>query len=248
LAAAGAVGKIAFAHALHPTASLGRLMTVPPLRIAHRGMPRLAPENTLPSFAAALAAGADGIELDVHATADGVVVVHHDAELSGGTVIARTGWRELQRAASARDTPLPTLAEVCDLVEDRVELFVEIKGSGIEREVIAALAGHRGPSAIHSFDHEMIGRLSRLDRRLRLGLLFEHRSPNVGAMLAEYGATDAWPHHSLVDGALVDAVHHARGRVIPWTVNDQRDIARLTALEVDGLCTDDVSLIAVTTH
>ena len=50
-----------------------------PLRIAHRGMPRRLRENTLPSFAAALAAGADGIELDVHATSDGVVVVHHDA-------------------------------------------------------------------------------------------------------------------------------------------------------------------------
>jgi glycerophosphoryl diester phosphodiesterase len=220
-------------------------MTVSPLRIAHRGMPRQARENTLPSFAAALAAGADGIELDVHATADGVVVVHHDPVLSGGTVIARTGRRDLQRAASANGTEIPTLAEVCELVEDQVELFVEIKGSGIEREVVAALAGHRGPSAIHSFDHEMIGRLSQLDRRLRLGLLFEDRSPDVGGMLAAYGATDAWPHHSLVDGALVDAVHRAGGRVIPWTVNDQRDIARLAALEVDGLCTDDVSLIAV---
>ena len=220
-------------------------MTVPPLRIAHRGMPRRARENTLPSFAAALAAGADGIELDVHATADGVVVVHHDPVIQGGMAIARSGWPELQRAAHSSDLQIPTLAEVCDLVEDRAELFVEIKGSGIEREVIAALAGHRGPSAIHSFDHQTISRLSRLNRRLRLGLLFEKRHPDVASMLAANGATDAWPHHTLVDGPLVDAVRGMGGRVIAWTVNDQRDIARLAALEVDGLCTDDVTLVAV---
>lgn len=220
-------------------------MTVAPLRIAHRGMPRRERENTLPSFAAALAAGADGIELDVHATADGVVVVHHDPVISGGMAIARTGWRELQHAASAADLQIPTLAEVCDLVEDQVELFVEIKGSGIEREVVAALASHGGPSAIHSFDHEAIARLSRFDRRLRLGLLFEERTPDVASMLGADGALDAWPHHTLVDRLLVDAVHRMGGRVIAWTVNDQREIARLAALDVDGLCTDDVTLVAV---
>jgi glycerophosphoryl diester phosphodiesterase len=221
-------------------------MTVTPLRIAHRGMPRRERENTLPSFAAAIAAGADGIELDVHSTADGVVVVHHDPVIPGGMAIASTGWRDLQHEASVHDVQVPTLAEVCDLVEDHVELFVEIKGSGIERQVVAALAGHRGPSAIHSFDHDAISRLSALDRRLRLGLLFEERPPDVTSILAAAGATDAWPHHTLVDGALVDAVHRMGGRVIAWTVNNQRDIARLAALGVDGLCTDDVMLVAVT--
>jgi glycerophosphoryl diester phosphodiesterase len=221
-------------------------MTVTPLRIAHRGMPRRERENTLPSFAAAIAAGADGIELDVHSTADGVVVVHHDPVIPGGMAIAGAGWRDLQHEASVHDVQVPTLAEVCDLVEDHVELFVEIKGSGIERQVVAALAGHRGPRAIHSFDHDAISRLSALDRGLRLGLLFEERPPDVTSTLAAAGATDAWPHHTLADGPLVDAVHRMGGRVIAWTVNDQRDIARLAALDVDGLCTDDVTLLAVT--
>lgn len=219
-------------------------MTVRPLRIAHRGMPRQERENTLPSFAAALAAGADGIELDVHATADEVVVVHHDPRLRRGPAISETAWRDLQAAARDDGIEIPTLSAVCELVGDRAELFVEIKGEGIERAVAAVLAGHRGPSAIHSFDHGTIAHLSRLDRSLRLGLLFEERSPDVAAMLAANGAVDAWPHHSLVDGPLVQAVHAVGGRVIAWTVNDQASIARLTALEVDGLCTDDVTLLA----
>jgi glycerophosphoryl diester phosphodiesterase len=206
-------------------------------------MPRRVRENTLPSFAAALAAGADGIELDVHATTDGVVVVHHDAQLHGGVSIARTSWSELRSAAEHARIEIPTLASVCDLVGERAELFVEIKGTGIEQQVVAVLRDHRGPSAIHSFDHEAIARLARLDGGLRLGLLFEERVPDVAAMLATHGASDAWPHHSVVDGPLLDAVHGAGGRVIAWTVNDRREIARLSALGVDGLCTDDVTLV-----
>lgn len=215
-----------------------------PLRIAHRGMPRRIRENTLPSFAAALSAGADGIELDVHATADGVVVVHHDPHVAGAGEIARTAWRELRHAAAERGLEIPTLADVCELVDDRAELFVEIKGSGIERKVAKVLAGHRGSCAIHSFDHPAIRRLSQLDRRLRLGLLFEERVPDVAAMLAANGARDAWPEHAIVDAPLVDAVHGAGGRVIAWTVNGPRELAQLAALDVDGLCTDDVSLVA----
>ncbi len=215
-----------------------------PLRIAHRGMPRRIRENTLSSFEAALSAGADGIELDVHATADGVVVVHHDPHVTGGLEIARTAWRVLQLAASGKGLEIPTLADVCELVDDRAELFVEIKGAGIERKVATALRRHRGSFAIHSFDHPTIRRLSHLDRRLRLGLLFEERTPDVVAMLAANGARDAWPQHAIVDARLVDAVHGAGGRVIAWTVNDPRDLARLAALDVDGLCTDDVSLVA----
>ena len=205
-------------------------------------MPRRERENTLPSFEAALCAGADGIELDVHATADGVVVVHHDAQLQGGVSISRASWRELRSAADAH-VEIPTLASVCELVGERAELFVEIKGAEIERQVVSVLRGHRGRSAIHSFDHAAIARLARLDGSLRLGLLFEERVPDVAAMLAAHGARDAWPHHSVVDGALLEAVHGIGGRVIAWTVNDRREIARLSALGVDGLCTDDVALV-----
>jgi len=219
-------------------------MAVHPLRVAHRGMPRRARENTLLSFEAALAEGADGIELDVHATADGVVVVHHDPRLRGGLDIASRSWDEVRRGGNAAGIEIPTLADVCELVGDRVELFVEIKGAGIERSVRSVLDAHRGRSAIHSFDHAAIARLSKLDRRLRLGLLFDERLPDVAATLAAHGALDAWPHHSLVDAPLVESVHDAGGRIIAWTANTRREIERLTSLGVDGICTDDVSLVA----
>ena len=208
-------------------------------------MPRRVRENTLPSFAAALDAGADGIELDVHATADGVVVVHHDPCLRGGMEIARATWSEISHLGKASGLEVPTLADVCELVADRAELYVEIKGAGIEEDVLRVLAAHRGTHAIHSFDHEAIARLARRDESPPLGLLFERAVPDVRALLASHGARDAWPHHSLVDARLVTSVHDAGGRVIAWTVNQRAEIARLTALGVDGICTDDVTLIGV---
>ncbi|HEU4719942.1 MAG TPA: glycerophosphodiester phosphodiesterase [Gemmatimonadaceae bacterium] len=207
-------------------------------------MPRRARENTLPSFAAALDAGADGIELDVHATADHVVVVHHDPHLPGGRPIASMAWDELRRTAEGAHVDVPTLAAVCELVGARAELFVEIKGAGIEEDVLGVLARHHGRSAIHSFDHSTIARIARRDGSLRLGLLFERRVGEVAALMTMHGARDAWPHHSLVDEPFVAAVHGLDGRVIAWTANAPGEIARLIALGVDGICTDDVTLIA----
>jgi glycerophosphoryl diester phosphodiesterase len=208
-------------------------------------MPRRKRENTLPSFAAALAAGAQGTELDVHATLDGMVVVHHDAVTREGVEIAGVRWRDLQNADgdALGATPIPSLAAVCDLIAERVELFVEIKGSGIEEAVTAALDGRSGHFSIHSFDHATIGRLARARVPYRLGLLFEDAVENPGQLLAEYGASDAWPHRSLVDRPLVESVQRSGGRVIAWTVNSATEARRLAAYGVDGICTDDVTLL-----
>lgn len=199
-------------------------------------MPRLAMENTLRSFELALECGAGGIELDVHSTADGVVVVHHDPVLPDGTAISGASLSHLSRQA----TDLATLDSVCQLVAGRAELFVEIKGAGIERQVEACLAAYTGPLAIHSFDQEMIGRLARAGTTRRLGILVEDDNANYMIAMERSGALDLWPHHPLVSGAMVHAVHAIGGRVIPWTVNAPHDVERVRSLLVDGICTDDV--------
>ena len=214
-----------------------------PLRVAHRGMPRLAPENTLRSFALALEAGADGLELDVHATADGVVVVHHDPVLPDGLAIAAHDAATVRRHAPA-GAAIPTLAEVCAFVRGRAELFVEIKGADIEGAVLAVLEGYDGAHAVHSFDHALIARAHLLAPTLRLGVLFEALPRSLPALLAATGARDVWPHAPLATAALVESAHRAGARVIPWTVNAPAEATRLAALGVDGLCGDDVRLFA----
>lgn len=205
-------------------------------------MPRRQVENTLPSFSAALAAGADGIELDVHATSDGVIVVHHDSVL-GGMEIAKSNWHVLQQVALAPGIHAPTLGDVCSLIGGRVELFVEIKGAGIEEAVSEALRDYAGPAAIHSFDHALIGRLAERGAPHRLGLLYEERPIGLTAVMRKLGALDVWPHRRLVTPQLIEDVHALGGRIIPWTVNDATEALRFASWGVDGLCTDDVTLL-----
>ncbi|HET9685318.1 MAG TPA: glycerophosphodiester phosphodiesterase [Gemmatimonadaceae bacterium] len=214
-----------------------------PLRIAHRGMPRLATENTLRSFALALDAGADGLELDVHATRDGVVVVHHDPALPDGTVIAASAAADVLDREITPGVRVPTLVELCDMVCGRAELFVEVKGEGIESLVLAALHEYEGGYAIHSFDHALIARMHALAPALRLGVLFEDRAPDLPALLGRTGARDVWPHAPLVTPALVTQAHAMGARVIPWTINTSVEAQRLAALGVDALCGDDVRML-----
>lgn len=211
-----------------------------PKRIAHRGMPRRITENTIESFQLALDSGADGVELDVHLSGDGVVVVHHDPDLADGGIIAEITHREiLERNPAFR---VPALREVFELISGSVELFIEIKGAGIEREVLAAVREYQGPFALHSFDHALIERARRLHDEVRLGVLLgDSPSGGVQALMERTGALDVWPHFPLVTPDLVAAVHGAGGRVIPYTVNAPADIEAMRQLGVDGICTDDVT-------
>ena len=169
------------------------------------------------------------------------MVVHHDPDLADGTPISSRTFADLSTSEVAVDR-LPTLAEVCALVQGRVELYVEIKAPGIENLVTAALATYAGAVAIHSFDHGLIGRLAAARTPYRLGVLVEGKTTNVPDLMRRTGALDVWPEYSLVDAGVVGDVHLAGGRVLAWTVNDIAEGQRLASLGVDGICTDDVTM------
>ena len=218
--------------------------------IAHRGTPRVHPENSLPGFAHALALEVDGIELDVHLTRDGVPVVHHDPELGVGS--ARLAGRsivgltldELRSHELAPGVPVPTLAEVLALTAGRTTLYVEVKA----REAGQAVADLLGPDGrrtpVHSFDHRLARGVRMRAPGIPIGVLsVSYLVDKVGAMRAA-DARDLWQHWSMIDAPLVDAVHAAGGRVIAWTVNDPARAVALAQLGVDGLCSDVPDLIA----
>jgi glycerophosphoryl diester phosphodiesterase len=223
-----------------------------PERIAHRGAPRELRENTLPSFLRALDRGAEGIELDVHATADGVVVVHHDPRLKpdtarpdwGGRAIREVTWPELQRVLYRDGHGIPTLAEVLEAVGDRATVYVEVKQPGIEPLVVEALRAAPGTrTAVHAFDHRVASAVRTLAPDVATGVLVEAYLLDPAHALRTAGARDYWPNVGFVDRAAIAAVQDAGGRVIAWTANDPAHIAALTAAGIDGLCTDDVRLL-----
>jgi glycerophosphoryl diester phosphodiesterase len=213
-------------------------------RIGHRGAKRELPENTLPAFKRAFDRGADAVELDVHATHDGVVVVHHDpaAHAADGArvVIAESPWSTVQKVAFANDIGIPRLSDVLAEAPAAATVYVEIKGVGIESLVAATIRESRARCAVHSFNHDAIVRMREIAPEIPRGLLFENEIPDLIALMDRTAARDVWPHWPLVDASLVETVHRNDGRVICWTVNDRKAAAKLATFGVDGLCGDDV--------
>jgi glycerophosphoryl diester phosphodiesterase len=218
-------------------------------RIAHRGAKLEFPENTLGAFRRAFERNADAVELDVHATKDGMVVVNHDPELGdtygplAGRLIAELEWADLAKASTSAATRAPTLSDVLGVTPAGATVYVEIKGSGIEEAVAAIITDARVRCAVHSFDHGAIARMRSLAPAIPRGILFDTQPLDVPGSMAETGARDVWPHWKLIDAELVKTVHAAGGRVIAWTVNDLAVASKLASLGVDGLCTDDVRLL-----
>jgi glycerophosphoryl diester phosphodiesterase len=219
--------------------------------IAHRGASRERRENTLPAFTRALELGADGIELDVHASSDGVVIVHHDAMPRAespspalrGRAFTELTAREISGFRFADGSRIPTLAQVIDLVGDRATLYVELKGRGIERSVLDTLRDSKTRHAVHSFDHASVKHVGSLSGTTRTGILLASYLVEPERALETAGARDYWQSNDLVDEALVSRVHAAGGRVIVWTVNQPSDAAALAAMGVDGVCTDDLRAV-----
>ncbi len=217
-------------------------------RIAHRGARTELPENTVAAFERAFARGADAIELDVHATRDRVIVVHHDPELTppvstNGRRIAEMTWEEVEASRLATGFSIPTLTEVLAATPARATAYVEVKGLGIEDLVAEVLATSGTRCAVHSFDHATIERFKDIAPDVPRGLLFESELEHLERAFERADARDVWPHYSLVDAELVARVRRLGGRVIPWTVNDRVEVQRLSALGVAGICTDDVRIL-----
>jgi glycerophosphoryl diester phosphodiesterase len=223
-----------------------------PELIGHRGAPRERPENTLASFLRALDLGADAVELDVHATSDDVVVVHHDFIPHAESSVAMLRGRPIAELTAAElatfrvaGEPIPTLPAVLDAIGSRATVYVEIKGRDIETAVIAAIASVPSAErvAVHSFDHRAVLRARVRQPSLSSGILSASYLIDPQSALRAANARDYWQEGSMVDEALVDAIHAGKGRVIAWTVNDPGHARRLAAMGVDGICTDVLQII-----
>ena len=221
-------------------------------RIGHRGAKRELPENTLAAFERAFVRGANAIELDVHATADGVLVVHHDPVLGhtagpvAGRAISSLTDRDVTAVELAAGITVPTLASVLAATPPDRRVYVEIKGEKIEGLVAELVRGSQRDCAVHSFDHDAIARLREIAPDIPRGILFEDRGVDMEGAVRRTGARDVWPNFRLIDQPMVDRIHALGCRAIAWTVNSAEVAADLMALGVDGLCGDDVRIFPTT--
>jgi glycerophosphoryl diester phosphodiesterase len=208
------------------------------------------PENTIPAFIRALELGADAIELDVHATRDGVVVVHHDPVLHADRVpVSQSVAIADLTLSEVRDYPLPggivipTLREVLDAVGAGPTVYVEIKGTNIEALVVRCVRESKAMCAIHSFDHQAIYNVGKIFPAIRTGVLQTARPLDPAALLIATGAEDLWQEVAAIDADLVTAVHAQGARLIAWTSNDAEEWKTLRDFRVDGICTDRIEAL-----
>lgn len=238
-----------------------------PAVAAHRGGALLWPENSLAAFRGALALGVDLVELDVHQTRDGEVVVLHDPTLerttTGHGAVGALAWSELSGVTvkGTAGEPVPRLAEVLALLRPApVGLLLEIKTDvtgarypGIEERVLARLgeAGLLERTTIMAFEWAILERLRALAPAVRLtGLLSRRGAERLGgvtaavARLRALGAHDLGIERTLLTPEAVGAARAGGLTIGVWTVNEPAELRRALAAGVDYVTTDqpDVAL------
>lgn len=216
--------------------------------IAHRGASAYAAEHTVAAYDLALSLGADVLEIDVRATADGHLVALHDKTLARTAADARAvsavTLREL-RALAPEVRPL-TLDAILGRYGASAGYLLDLKDPRppMESAVARLVARHglRDAVQVQSFDRFSTRRARRADERVRIAQLYRPGVQSVRIVgdlrrVAGFACTIGPPAEA-VDAPLVAAAHAAGLRVQPYTVNDAAEMERLLDLGVDGLITD----------
>ncbi|MBI4737847.1 MAG: glycerophosphodiester phosphodiesterase [candidate division NC10 bacterium] len=240
-----------------------------PLEVhAHRGGAGLAPENTLAAFRNGMALGADALEMDLHVTRDGEVVVIHDETLErtadGQGNVADLTLEELKGwDAGAKFAPgfqgerVPTLREVIALVKaagnTRIRMDLELKyhpdrpgkPEDFEQRVLEIVreTGFVLRVNVISFHHPSLSKVKALEPRIRTGLLAGGRQapPDPVALVRQYQADYYSPSFRHVTAEAVAALHQAGIPIVPWTVNEGAEMRRLMGLGIGTLAGDGIA-------
>lgn len=219
---------------------------------AHRGSSRSAPENTLSAMEAAIAELADSIELDVQLTADGVVVLGHDANLKRvagiNRAISSMTFEELRKldvgswfSEEFAGEQIPTLEEVMEVCRGKINLNIEIKSVGKDSELPAKVVelilqhGMEEQCVITSTSLSYLKQVKELEPALRTGYII---SAAYGNFYSSEAVDFISVRSSFVDERLIENVHAQGKGVFAWTVNSKSEMERLILLGVDGIITD----------
>lgn len=226
---------------------------MPPLVIAHRGASADEPENTLRAFALAIAQGAQMIELDLHFSADGHVVVIHDETLDHTTNLTgrvdQFTLAEIKRADAGKGERVPTLEETLDLTQGKVQLYLEIKDARAATETLRIVRARRCQADVllASFDLKLMQQLGEEVRDMELGLILGNETLNPFVRWREAFPWLALRHINyqtlcmqveLCFGYLARRVKASGKKLYVWTADEEAQFDRMCQLGVDGIVTN----------
>lgn len=221
---------------------------------AHRGFSRIAPENTIYAFEAALESGADYIELDVQLSADEQVVVFHDEKLdrvtNGSGKLSDFTYSELQNFSAGckfgknnefNDARIPLLSDVFELIRDKILFNIEIKNYGnnyLTAEKTVSLIEEYGledSCYITSFSYNILKEVKKINPNIKTGLI----SNTAVTAFSQLRYIDALSlNHIFVNSSVVNNAHQNGKRVFVWTVDNTSDMQNMIAMGVDNIITN----------
>ena len=219
------------------------------LKIAHRGARGYEPENTLKSFQKALDLHADGIELDVHLSSDGHLIVIHDETIdrttNGKGFVNTFSLAELKTFLIDDQYEIPTLKEVFDLVNKKCLINIELKGLGTADKVAALIEEYIADQnwnyehfIVSSFNWDLLQETSNLNSNIAIGVLTEEDVEKALAFAEVIEAEAIHPDYQLLNLENVQEMQEKGFMVLPWTVNDTEDIQKIKSYQVDGIISD----------
>ncbi len=213
------------------------------LKIGHRGAKGYKPENTLASFAKAIELNVDAIELDVHLSSDGEIMVIHDETLNRTTT--KTGFVSDYSASELKSLGIPTLEEVIILVDKRCIINIEIKEATATPKVLRLIEKYVNKKnwnyqqfQISSFIWETLEEVSKLNSKISLGVLTEASIEKALAFAIQIKAHSINPYFKLLNSENVILIHSNGFKIYTWTVNTPEDLIFVKSLKVDGIISD----------
>lgn len=219
------------------------------LKIGHRGAKGYEPENSLVSFEKAIQMGADGIELDVHLSLDGHLIVIHDETIdrttNGKGVVNQLTLQELKSFTINEKYTIPTLEEVLDLVNKRCFINIELKNQDTAESVVQVIEHYISEKnwnhdhfLVSSFDWNALQQVRFLNENIRIGVLTE-TDLDLAISFARFLKAEALhPDFQLLTKEYTAKIQQKGIQVFPWTVNETDDIHKMKSFQVDGIITD----------
>ena len=214
------------------------------LILGHRGAASL-PENTVPSFEEALKLGADGVELGVRQTADGKLAVVHGSVV-GTRAVQGSTYEQIRKLKKGFEVPL--LEDVLKIFGRKTFLDIEFKTPGFEEQAVELIREYADADKvlISGFDPEALSKVKSLFPEIQLGYIYNRTQDEESRHNCPIDVVI--PQFRLASRELIEEVHDEGLRVIPWTVNEDREITRLLGLGVDGFITDHPEKVVALTR
>lgn len=223
---------------------------------AHRGSSRAAPENTLAAIHQAIEDGADYAEIDVQETADGAIIVTHDADLMRIAGVNKSLWdanlEEIQEVDAGSwfdpkfsDERIPTLQEVIAVSRNKIKLNVELKFNGHSVDLVRRTmkviddADFADSTVISSLKHSSLDEVKRIDPNMRVGAIVGASIGDLSQLDVDFISINA----QSLDPTLIRSSHQQGKEVHVWTVNELSQMSDMIELGVDNILTDEPKVL-----